>query len=58
MNVLAAALKPRKDGSEEKKGQSTGYEIQELFKKIQSNPEVDQDRLAALEWQYLCLATG
>lgn len=58
MNVLETAFKPRKDGKKEAKTQSSGYDIQELFKKLQSDPEVDQNRLVSLEWQYLPILDG
>ncbi|MEQ9618879.1 MAG: helix-turn-helix transcriptional regulator [Deltaproteobacteria bacterium] len=35
-----------------------GFEIQELFKKLQSDPDIDVQRLARLEWRYLNLLDG
>jgi hypothetical protein len=59
METLEAGLKT---GKEEQRPEDisdlAGYEIQEFFKRLQSDPRVDIQRLASLEWGYLDLLDG
>jgi hypothetical protein len=51
LDTLAAGLQSQDHNHD-------GYEIQQLFKRLQSDPTVDLQRLAALEWGYLGLLDG
>jgi transcriptional regulator with XRE-family HTH domain len=59
METLDAGLKT---GKEEQRPEDisdlAGYEIQEFFERLQSDPRVDIQRLASLEWGYLDLLDG
>lgn len=55
MDVLDAVLKLSKDMAENQINTHNTYEIQELFKFLQSVKDIDQERLVTLEWAYLGL---
>lgn len=59
MDTLEAGLNSCvKKRSEEAELNHANYEIQRLFERLQSDPNVDIQRLAALEWSYLSLLNG
>ena len=58
METLEAGLKQEEQQSEVALSDYDGYEIQELFERLQYDPHVDIQRLASLEWGYLGLLDG
>jgi hypothetical protein len=57
METLEAGLK-REEQPEVAPSEYDGYEIQELFERLQSDPKVDMKRLALLEGRYLEFLDG
>jgi len=59
METLEAGLKPdNENATPEPVPDPVGYEIQKLFETLQSDSDVDVERLASLEWGYLRLLDG
>lgn len=59
MDVLEAGLKQCVEKkTEEATANQVGTEIQQIFRRLQADPNVDSQRLATLEWSYLGFLNG
>jgi len=60
IDTLELGLNPevKDDGQAEDLKSHIGFNITDIFKKLQSAPDVDKKRLASLEWGYLELLDG
>lgn len=57
-SIIMKTLEVALDHLEEVISGHTGFEVKQMFKKLQSDPEIDVTRLARLEWNYLQLLDG
>ncbi len=58
MSALESALELSSEEAKEQIGSSERYRLQELFKFLQDQADVDRQRLASLEWAYLSVLDG